>query len=83
MLVLLQRVGVAKVPLKVRVLGPWVLPKLEPEIVTDEPIGPEEGDKLAILGAPSATLTVVVLAALTRFDGFAVGKNPDADTEIS
>jgi hypothetical protein len=43
MLVLLQLVGVAVVPLKVTVLLPCVAPKYDPVIVTDVPTGPEEG----------------------------------------
>ena len=51
MLVVLQLVGLPGVPLNVTVLVPWGLPKLEPEIVTDVPTGPEPTFKLVMLGA--------------------------------
>jgi hypothetical protein len=51
MLVALQLVAVAPVPLKLTVLLPWVDPKLLPAIVTDAPTAPEVGDKLLMLGA--------------------------------
>jgi hypothetical protein len=41
---------VAGVPLNATVLEPWVEPKFEPVIVTDVPIAPDVGDKLAMLG---------------------------------
>ncbi len=50
MLVALQLVGVAAVPLNVTVLDPCVEPKLEPLIVTEVPAGPDEGERLLILG---------------------------------
>src|SRR5262245_38891549 len=50
MLVLLQLVGVATVPAKVTVLVPWLVPKLEPVMVTDVPTGPLLGDKVGIPG---------------------------------
>jgi hypothetical protein len=34
----------AATPLKVTVLLPWVAPKFDPEIVTDEPIPPSTGE---------------------------------------
>jgi hypothetical protein len=46
-----QFVVVAAVPLKVRVLVPWLEPKPVPAIVTEVPTAPDVGDKLAILGA--------------------------------
>jgi len=61
-----QLVGVAAVPLNVTELLPWVAPKLEPLIVTNAAIEPEEGERLLILG-PKARLklTVVVEPAVT------------------
>src|SRR6266566_2769801 len=53
MLVLLQLVGVAGVPLNVTVLVPCVPPKFVPPIVTDVPAPPDVGDKLVTLGAGS------------------------------
>lgn len=50
MLVALQLVGVALVPLKVTVLLPWLAPKLVPVMVTDVPARPEVGLKLIMLG---------------------------------
>src|SRR2546427_13273410 len=51
MLVALQLVGVAAVPLKVTVLVPCVDPKFVPLIVTEVPTGPEVGEKPVMLGA--------------------------------
>jgi len=50
MLVALQLVGVAVVPLNFTVLPPSVVPKLVPVIVTAVPTGPELGLKLEMLG---------------------------------
>jgi hypothetical protein len=59
MLVALQLVGVAAVPLKVTVLVPCVAPKLTPAMVTEVPTGPEVGDKLMMFGTvPKPTLRV-------------------------
>src|SRR6267378_2617410 len=55
MLVALQLVGVAAVPLNVTVLVPCVAPKFVPVIVTDVPTGPEVGDRLPIAGATDAS----------------------------
>jgi hypothetical protein len=51
MLVALQLVTVAVVPLNFTVLVPWVPPRFVPVIVTDAPTAPEVGDRLAIVGA--------------------------------
>jgi hypothetical protein len=59
MLVALQFVGVADVPLKLRVLVPRDMPKFVPVIVTEVPTGPDVGVRLAMLGAkPEADVTV-------------------------
>jgi hypothetical protein len=50
MLVALQLVGVAAVPLKVTVLVPWLAPKFVPVILTEVPAGPVVGLKLVMLG---------------------------------
>jgi hypothetical protein len=50
MVVALQLVGLAVVPLNVTVLLPWGEPKLVPVIVIGVPVAPEVGDKLVILG---------------------------------
>ncbi len=60
MLVALQLLGVAAVPLKVTVLVPCVAPKVAPLIVTEVPTGPEVGDRVLMLGA---TLKVTPLLA--------------------
>ncbi len=55
-LVLLQLVGVAETPLKLRV--PWVAPKLLPAMVTAVPAGPEVGERLLMTGAAVEPVTV-------------------------
>jgi hypothetical protein len=50
MLVALQLVAVAVVPLNFTVLLPWVEPKFVPAIVTEAPTAPDVGDKLVMLG---------------------------------
>jgi hypothetical protein len=58
MLVPLQLVGTAAVPLNVTVLVPCVPPKFAPAIVTDAPTNPEVGFRLAMLGPVTAGVTV-------------------------
>jgi len=53
-LVSLQELGVAAVPLKLTVLVLWVAPKPDPLIVIDVPHDPVEGDSEAIVGADCA-----------------------------
>jgi hypothetical protein len=62
MLVALQLVGVAAVPLKVTVLVPCVAPKLVPEIVTTAPADPLVGLALVILGAPTTVKALPLLS---------------------
>jgi hypothetical protein len=74
MLVALQLVGVAIIPLNVTVLVPWDAPKLVPVIVTDVPTGPVIGLILLMLGdvtvkgtalleiPPTVTVTFPVVA---------------------
>jgi len=50
MLVALQLVGVAAVPLNATVLGPCVAPKFVPVMVTEVPTTPEAGARLVIVG---------------------------------
>jgi len=57
MLVLLQVVAVAEMPPKVTVLVPCVAPKPVPAIVTDVPIGPDEGVRLVMVGATAGGFT--------------------------
>lgn len=76
MLVSLQLVGSAAVPLKRTTLVPWIAPKLVPVIVTEVPIGPEAGERLAMFGGmtvnakpllgtpPTVTTTLPVVAPL-------------------
>ncbi len=59
MLVALQLVGVAPVPLKLTVLVPGDTPKFAPVIVTEVPAGPEVGVRLAMLGAEAETEVTV------------------------
>src|SRR6266404_1176839 len=54
MLVALQLVGVAAVPLNLTVLLPCVAPKFAPVIVTEAPANPDVGFRLAMLGAGTA-----------------------------
>jgi hypothetical protein len=60
MLVALQLVAVAVVPLNFNVLAPCVAPKFAPVIVTDAPTSPDVGFKLVIPGVevPSPDLSV-------------------------
>jgi hypothetical protein len=64
MLVALQLVGVAAVPLKVIVLEPCIAPKFVPAMVTGVPTGPELGLKLVMLGAVGLAVTVKVILLL-------------------
>jgi hypothetical protein len=84
MLVELQLVGVAAVPLKVTVLPPWLDPKLTPEMVTVEPIGPDAGARPEMEGAtvkllpllvrpPTVTTTLPVVAPLGTVTAMLVG----------
>jgi hypothetical protein len=52
MLVALQLVTAAAVPLNVTELDPCVDPKFVPVIVTAVPTGPEVADRVVMLGAP-------------------------------
>ena len=63
MLVALQLVGDAVVPLNVTVLEPWVPPKLVPAKVTDAPTIPDAGVTLVMLGADEATVKFIPLLA--------------------
>jgi hypothetical protein len=59
MLVALQLVAVAAVPLKVTMLVPCVAPKFVPLMVTAVPTAPVFGVRLVILGAGATTVRVV------------------------
>src|SRR5207249_6754376 len=63
MLVALQLVGVAPIPLKVTVLVPWLAPKLAPVIVTDVPRPPDVGLRLVMLGGGTVTVKLTPLLA--------------------
>jgi hypothetical protein len=67
MLVALQLVGVAVVPLKVTVLVPCVEPKLAPVMVTEVPTGPEVGLRLVMLGAGVTVNTTPLLGTPPTF----------------
>ena len=73
MLVALQLVTVAVVPLKVTVLVPCVAPKFVPVIVTAVPTGPEVADRLAMLGVGiTVKFTPLLAAPLTLTTTFPV-----------
>src|SRR6202035_4564797 len=59
MLVVLQLVGVAAVPLNLTVLVPCVVPKFAPEIVTALPTAPDVGFRLVRPGAGTVTVKVM------------------------
>jgi hypothetical protein len=61
--VALQLVGVAVVPLKVTELVPWVAPKFVPVMVTADATGPEVDDRLVIVGGVTLTVKVTPLLA--------------------
>jgi hypothetical protein len=64
MLLALQLVGVATIPLKRTRLVPCVDPKFAPLIVTVLPTGPDTRDRLVMLGATAAvTVNVALLLA--------------------
>ena len=63
MLLALQAVGVAEIPLKLTVLVPCVAPKLAPAMVTDVPTGPEAGLRLVMLGGGGVTVKLTPLLA--------------------
>jgi hypothetical protein len=63
MLVVLQLVGVAAIPLNFTALVPCVAPKFAPAIVTEVPITPEVGFKLVMLGAGTVTVKPTPLLA--------------------
>jgi len=63
MLVALQLVAVAAVPLNFTVLVPCVAPKFAPLIVTEIPTSPDVGFKLVMLGAGVVTVKLTPLLA--------------------
>src|SRR5229473_3543697 len=63
MLVVLQLVGVAAVPLNLTVLVPCVVPKFAPAIVTALPTGPDVGVRLVMLGPDAVTVKLMPLLA--------------------
>jgi hypothetical protein len=63
MLVALQLVGVAAIPLNLTELVPCVAPKLVPLIVTGVPTNPDVGFKLVMLGAGTVTVKLTPLLA--------------------
>src|ERR1700728_2811105 len=66
-LVALQLVTVAVVPLNFTVLDPWVEPKFVPAIVTDAPTAPVVIERLVILGAPTTVkLTPLLFTPLAN-----------------
>jgi hypothetical protein len=63
MLVAVQVVGVAVVPLNLTVLVPWVAPKFVPVIVTEVPVKPDVGFRPVILGLEAVTAKLIPLLA--------------------
>ena len=62
-LVPLQAVAVAVVPLNFTVLVPCVAPKFVPVIVTEAPTAPEVGLRLVIVGGAPVTMKLTPLLA--------------------
>ena len=62
MLVLLQLVGMAAVPLNLTVLLPCVAPKFVPVMVTAVATKPEVGDRLVMLGGTVTAKLTPLLA---------------------
>jgi hypothetical protein len=77
MLVALQLVGVASVPLKLTVPLPCVVPKLVPVMVTEVPTTPEVTERLLMTGAGTTVKLTPLLATLdtvtTTFPVVALG----------
>src|SRR5206468_2669265 len=63
MLVALQLVGTAAVPLNVTVLVPCVAPKFAPAIVTEAPANPDVGFRLVMFGDGTVTVKLAPLLA--------------------
>src|SRR5207245_2665872 len=63
MLVALQLVAAATVPLNFTVLVPCVAPKFAPAIVTEAPTNPDVGFKLVMLGPAAVTVKLTPLLA--------------------
>ena len=83
MLVALQLVGVALVPLNVTVLVPCEAPKLLPLIVTDVLTGPEVGLRLVMLGGGVTVKAMPLLATpFTVTTTFPVVAPPGTGTTI-
>src|SRR5207244_10148384 len=80
MLVALQLVAVAAVPLHVTVLAPCVTPNFAPTIVTDAPTNPEAGFKLVMLGAGTVTVKLTALLATPRSETPRLGNVAPAGT---
>ena len=59
MLLALQDVGVAATPLSVKVLVPWVAPKLAPLTVIEVPTGPEVAERLLIDGGVIVSCEII------------------------
>src|SRR5258708_4994693 len=66
-LVVLQAVGFAAVPLKVTVLDPCEDPKFAPAMVTNVLTGPEAGVKLVMVGGGGPTVKNIPLLTATPF----------------
>ena len=65
MLVVLQLVGVAVVPLNLTVLLPWGEPKFAPVIVMEVPTAADVGERLVISGAAPEPALICTLSKVT------------------
>ena len=65
-LVALQLVGVAAVPPNETVLDPCVAPKFDPLIVTEVPTGPDDGERLLMLGEVTVTFEPLLARLETK-----------------
>lgn len=66
MLVALQFVAVAVVPLNFSVLVPWLAPKFVPAIVTTAPTAPLDGESIVMLGSGVTVKAAPLLSTPTR-----------------
>src|SRR5207245_1541944 len=82
MLLTLQVIGVAGVPLSVTVLVPCDAPKFVPMIVIDVPTAPEAGTSPVIVGRMTAKLTLLLARPPTVTTTFPVVAPAGTDTAI-
>jgi hypothetical protein len=71
MLVALQVLTVAVLPLNLTVLLPWVVPNPDPAIVTEALMAPEFGDRFEMVGAATASVEIETRHATAKTPHFA------------